>query len=222
LRDISCKMRDAGFYVSFRDCPAKGGTGGHPSILTTVCISYLPHACYISRPSHPLWVDLPNRIWWRAAHRLWNSVVTLCPVSGSWYYPQYFLKYSYSEWPITIASHDAILHSVEDLGQAKEGRIYQSRHFVDEAPTGCSLRYKNKRSTALLPETSPLQIWLIYGMQRKGQWGGWQVKYFKTNAVIRWRGGRPWYRVSTKELYTLKMVQKTNAAYLELHNYTSR
>jgi hypothetical protein len=24
-------MRDAGFDVSFRDCPAKGGTGGHPS-----------------------------------------------------------------------------------------------------------------------------------------------------------------------------------------------
>jgi hypothetical protein len=23
-------MRDAGFDVSFRDCPAKGGTGGHP------------------------------------------------------------------------------------------------------------------------------------------------------------------------------------------------
>jgi hypothetical protein len=24
-------MRDAGFDVSFRDCPAKGGTGGHPN-----------------------------------------------------------------------------------------------------------------------------------------------------------------------------------------------
>jgi hypothetical protein len=24
-------MRDAGFDVSFRDCPAKGGTGGHPT-----------------------------------------------------------------------------------------------------------------------------------------------------------------------------------------------
>jgi hypothetical protein len=24
-------MRDAGFDVSFRDCPAEGGTGGHPS-----------------------------------------------------------------------------------------------------------------------------------------------------------------------------------------------
>jgi hypothetical protein len=31
LRDISCKMRDAGFDVSFRDCPANGGTGGHPT-----------------------------------------------------------------------------------------------------------------------------------------------------------------------------------------------
>jgi hypothetical protein len=31
LRDISCKMRDAGSDISFRDCPAKGGTGGHPS-----------------------------------------------------------------------------------------------------------------------------------------------------------------------------------------------
>jgi hypothetical protein len=31
LRDISCKMRDAGFDVIFRDCPAKGGTGGHPN-----------------------------------------------------------------------------------------------------------------------------------------------------------------------------------------------
>jgi hypothetical protein len=30
------------------------------------------------------------------------------------------------------------------------------------------------------------------------------------------------YRVSTKELYTFKMIQKTNAAYLELHTYTSR
>jgi hypothetical protein len=30
LRDISCKMRDAGFNVSFWDCPARGGTGGHP------------------------------------------------------------------------------------------------------------------------------------------------------------------------------------------------
>jgi hypothetical protein len=26
FRDISCKMRDAGFYVSFRGCPAKGRT----------------------------------------------------------------------------------------------------------------------------------------------------------------------------------------------------
>jgi hypothetical protein len=26
-------MRDAGFDVSFRDCPAKGGTGGHPNLL---------------------------------------------------------------------------------------------------------------------------------------------------------------------------------------------
>jgi hypothetical protein len=31
LRDISCKMRDAGFGESFRDCPAKGRTGSHPS-----------------------------------------------------------------------------------------------------------------------------------------------------------------------------------------------
>jgi hypothetical protein len=30
------------------------------------------------------------------------------------------------------------------------------------------------------------------------------------------------YRVSTKELYIFKMIQKTNAAYLELHTYTSR
>jgi hypothetical protein len=30
------------------------------------------------------------------------------------------------------------------------------------------------------------------------------------------------YRVNTKELYTFKMVQKTNAAYLELHTYTSQ
>jgi hypothetical protein len=29
------------------------------------------------------------------------------------------------------------------------------------------------------------------------------------------------YRVSTKELYTFKMIQKTNAAYLELHTYIS-
>jgi hypothetical protein len=30
------------------------------------------------------------------------------------------------------------------------------------------------------------------------------------------------YRMKTKEIYTYKMIQKTNAAYLELHNYTSR
>jgi hypothetical protein len=30
------------------------------------------------------------------------------------------------------------------------------------------------------------------------------------------------YRVSTKELCTFKMIQKTNAAHLELHLYTSR
>jgi hypothetical protein len=30
------------------------------------------------------------------------------------------------------------------------------------------------------------------------------------------------YRVSTKELYTFKMLHKTNAVYLELHTYTSR
>jgi hypothetical protein len=33
LRGISFKMRDAEFDVSFRDCPAKGGTGGHPSVM---------------------------------------------------------------------------------------------------------------------------------------------------------------------------------------------
>jgi hypothetical protein len=27
-------MRDAGFDVSFRDCPAKGGPGGHPNVVT--------------------------------------------------------------------------------------------------------------------------------------------------------------------------------------------
>jgi hypothetical protein len=32
VRDISCKMRDAEFDVSFWDCPAKGGTGGHPIV----------------------------------------------------------------------------------------------------------------------------------------------------------------------------------------------
>jgi hypothetical protein len=30
------------------------------------------------------------------------------------------------------------------------------------------------------------------------------------------------YRVITKELYTFKLVQKINAAYLELQTYTSR
>jgi hypothetical protein len=30
------------------------------------------------------------------------------------------------------------------------------------------------------------------------------------------------HRVDTKEIYTFKMIQKTNAAYLELHTYTSR
>jgi hypothetical protein len=30
------------------------------------------------------------------------------------------------------------------------------------------------------------------------------------------------YRVNIKELYTFKMTHKTNAAYLELHTYTSR
>jgi hypothetical protein len=30
------------------------------------------------------------------------------------------------------------------------------------------------------------------------------------------------YRVNTKELPTFKIIQKTNAAYLELHTYTSR
>jgi hypothetical protein len=30
------------------------------------------------------------------------------------------------------------------------------------------------------------------------------------------------YRVNTKDLYTFKMIQKTNAAYIELHTYTSR
>jgi hypothetical protein len=31
------KMRDAGFDVSFRDCPAKGGTGGQPSLTWDGC-----------------------------------------------------------------------------------------------------------------------------------------------------------------------------------------
>jgi hypothetical protein len=30
------------------------------------------------------------------------------------------------------------------------------------------------------------------------------------------------YRMSTKEFYTLKMIQKTNVAYLEPHNHASR
>jgi hypothetical protein len=30
------------------------------------------------------------------------------------------------------------------------------------------------------------------------------------------------HRVSTKELYIFKMIQKTNAAYLELHTFTSQ
>jgi hypothetical protein len=38
-------------------------------------------------------------------------------------------------------------------------------------------------------------------------------KHYRTNTF---------YRVSTKERDTFKMIQKTNAAYLELHTYTSR
>jgi hypothetical protein len=30
------------------------------------------------------------------------------------------------------------------------------------------------------------------------------------------------YRVSTEELYTFKMIEKTDAAYLELHTYTNQ
>jgi hypothetical protein len=28
-----------------------------------VCITHLSHACYIFRPSHPLWFDRPNNRW---------------------------------------------------------------------------------------------------------------------------------------------------------------
>jgi hypothetical protein len=37
-----CGTFHAGFDVSFRDCPAKGGTGGQP----------ISHACYMSRTSN--------------------------------------------------------------------------------------------------------------------------------------------------------------------------
>jgi hypothetical protein len=29
-----------------------------------VCTSPLPHTCYMSCPSHSLWFDHPNDIWW--------------------------------------------------------------------------------------------------------------------------------------------------------------
>jgi hypothetical protein len=31
----------------------------------SVCIPHCSHACYMSRPSHSLWLDHPNIIWWR-------------------------------------------------------------------------------------------------------------------------------------------------------------
>jgi hypothetical protein len=34
-------MQDAGFDVSFRDCTAKGGTGGHPSPASVKIFSSL-------------------------------------------------------------------------------------------------------------------------------------------------------------------------------------
>jgi hypothetical protein len=49
LQDISCKMRDAGFYVSFWDCPAKGGMGGHPTAAVWTCsVPYPDKYCEIS------------------------------------------------------------------------------------------------------------------------------------------------------------------------------
>jgi hypothetical protein len=36
-------MRDAGFDVSFRDCPTKGGMGGHPNVLPFLVL----HLCSV-------------------------------------------------------------------------------------------------------------------------------------------------------------------------------
>jgi hypothetical protein len=34
------------------------------SIKYILCTSHLSHACYMPRPSHPPWLDQPNKIWW--------------------------------------------------------------------------------------------------------------------------------------------------------------
>jgi hypothetical protein len=33
-----------------------------------VCISHIPHACYMPRPSHPHWFDHPRNIWSKNTH----------------------------------------------------------------------------------------------------------------------------------------------------------
>jgi hypothetical protein len=50
-----------------------------------------------------------------------------------------------------------------------------------------------------------------------------RIKSRKEGTVgsVQCEGGKK-YRVSSEELYTFKMIQKTYAAYLELHTYTSR
>jgi len=43
---------------------------------------YLTHTCYMSRPSHPPWIDYPNNIWWRL--QIWSlSWCSFFPVSRS-------------------------------------------------------------------------------------------------------------------------------------------
>jgi len=44
-----------------------------------ICISHLPHACYIARTSHPLLFDHPINIWWSVL--LWSS--SLCSLLQS-------------------------------------------------------------------------------------------------------------------------------------------
>jgi hypothetical protein len=38
-------MRDAGFDLSFRDCPAKGGTGGRPNLQSVRLIPAYNFVC---------------------------------------------------------------------------------------------------------------------------------------------------------------------------------
>ena len=105
-----------------------------------VCTSVLPHVCHIPCPSHFLWIDHPDNIWWDVQIMkvfIWNTLKP--PLTSSFLCPSVFLSTLFSNtlslltrfYPNMRWEFFQIHLKDEESPDTHKGTNIPCRHFLD-------------------------------------------------------------------------------------------